>query len=124
MPSLAITTRNVQVPAETNETTPVDELIVHTDAVVLEYVLVPEPAEAVLVNVGAVAYRLYDAEYEPESIAIVREESIENEIREDVAESYAPSLAIATRNVHVPAVTKATTPVDEPIVHTGAVVLE
>jgi hypothetical protein len=54
----------------------------------------------------------------------VREERIENEISEDVAESYVPSLAIVTRNVHVPALTKATTPVDEPIVHTGAVVLE
>ena len=55
VPSLAIATRNVQVPAVTNETTPVDELIVHTVAVVLEYVLEPEPAEAVLVKVGAVA---------------------------------------------------------------------
>lgn len=55
VPSLAIATPNVQVPAVTNETTPVDELIVHTDVVVLEYVLVPVPAEAVLVKVGAVA---------------------------------------------------------------------
>jgi len=55
VPSLAIATFNVQVPAVTNETTPVDELIVHTDVVVLEYVLVPEPADAVLVRVGAVA---------------------------------------------------------------------
>lgn len=55
VPSLAITTRNVHVPAVTRETAPLDPLIVHTDAVVLEYVLVPEPAEAVLVRVGAVA---------------------------------------------------------------------
>lgn len=30
---------------------------------------------------------------------------------------------MATRNVHVPALTKATTPVDEPIVHTVVEVL-
>ena len=54
-PSLAMTTRNVQVPAPTNETTPVDEPTVHTEEVVLVYVFVPEPAEVVLVNVGAVA---------------------------------------------------------------------
>jgi hypothetical protein len=53
----------------------------------------------------------------------VREERIENEIRDDVAESYVPSLAMETRNVHVPALTKATTPVDEPIVHTVVEVL-
>jgi hypothetical protein len=55
VPSLAIATRNVHVPAVTRDTTPLDPLTVHTDAVVLEYVLVPEPADAVLVNVGAVA---------------------------------------------------------------------
>ena len=55
VPSLAMATRNVHVPAITRDTTPLDPLIVHTDAVVLEYVLVPVPADAVLVNVGAVA---------------------------------------------------------------------
>jgi hypothetical protein len=45
----------VHVPAVTRDTTPLDPLIVHTDAVVLEYVLVPVPADAVLVRVGAVA---------------------------------------------------------------------
>lgn len=58
VPSLAIATRNVHVPAVTRETTPVDESTAHTDDVVLEYVFVPTPAEAVLVSVGAVAYRL------------------------------------------------------------------
>jgi hypothetical protein len=53
----------------------------------------------------------------------VREESIENEIREDVAESYVPSLAIATRNVQEPALTNETTPVDDPTVHTVVEVL-
>ena len=53
----------------------------------------------------------------------MREESIENEIRDDVAESYVPSLAIATRNVHVPDLTNDTTPVDEPTVHTVVEVL-
>lgn len=55
VPSLAIATRNVHVPAVTRDIAPLDPLIVHTDAVVLEYVLVPEPAEAVLVRVGAAA---------------------------------------------------------------------
>ena len=45
---------------------------VQTDVDVLVYVLAPPPPEAVLVTVGAVAYRLYVAEYELESIAIVR----------------------------------------------------
>jgi hypothetical protein len=53
----------------------------------------------------------------------VREESIEKEIREDVAESYAPSPAIATRNVQEPALTNETTPVDDPTVHTVVEVL-
>ena len=55
VPSLALATRNVHVPAVTSETTPVDEPIVHTEEVVLVYVFVPAPAEAVLVRVGPVA---------------------------------------------------------------------
>ena len=54
-PSLAIATRNVHVPAVTRDTAPLDPLIVHTEEVVLVYVFVPAPAEAVLVRVGAVA---------------------------------------------------------------------
>ena len=53
-------TRNVHVPAVTKATTPVDELIVHTGAVVLEYVLVPEPTEAVLVRVGGASLTPYE----------------------------------------------------------------
>jgi hypothetical protein len=47
----------VQVPASTNETRPLDELIVQTDVVELEYDLVPlpSPADAVEVMVGFVA---------------------------------------------------------------------
>ena len=48
-------TRNVHVPALTKATAPVDEPTVHTVVEVLVYVLVPAPAEAVLVRVGAVA---------------------------------------------------------------------
>ena len=55
VPSLAIVTANVHVPAVTRDTAPLDPLIVHTDAVVLLYVFVPAPADAVLVRVGAVA---------------------------------------------------------------------
>ena len=53
----------------------------------------------------------------------MREERIENEIKEDVAESYVPSVAIATRNVQEPALTNETTPVDDPTVHTVVEVL-
>ena len=60
VPSLAMATRNVHVPAVTRDTTPLDPLIVHTDAVVLEYVLVPEPTEAVLVRVGGVSLTPYE----------------------------------------------------------------
>ena len=55
VPSLAIATRNVHVPAVTSDTAPLDPLIVHTEEVVRVYVFVPAPAEAVLVRVGAVA---------------------------------------------------------------------
>lgn len=55
VPSLAIATRNVHVPAVTRDTAPLDPLIVHTEEVVLVYDFVPAPAEAVLVRVGAVA---------------------------------------------------------------------
>ena len=58
VPSLAIATCSVHAPGPTKVTTPVEALIVHTDAVVLEYVLVPDPAEAVLVKFGGVALLL------------------------------------------------------------------
>jgi hypothetical protein len=53
-------TRNVQEPALTNETTPVDEPTVHTVVEVLVYVLVPAPAEAVLVRIGGVSLMPYE----------------------------------------------------------------
>jgi len=55
VPFAAIDAVIVQVPASTKVTTPDDELIVHTDVVELEYVLVPAPADAVEVIVGGVA---------------------------------------------------------------------
>jgi len=55
VPFAAIDAVIVQVPASTKVTTPDDELIVHTDVVELEYVLVPAPADAVEVMVGGVA---------------------------------------------------------------------
>ena len=45
----------MHVPASTNETTPDDESTVHTEVVELEYVFVPEPADAVAAIVGGVA---------------------------------------------------------------------
>lgn len=63
----------VQVPASTNVTTPVDALIVQTDVVELEYVLVPAPADAVEVIVGGVAFPEYEALYDPASMVRVRE---------------------------------------------------
>lgn len=45
----------VHVPASTNVTTPVEELIVHTEVVELEYVFVPPPADGAEVMVGGVA---------------------------------------------------------------------
>jgi hypothetical protein len=53
-------TRNVQEPALTNETTPVDDPTVHTVVEVLVYVLVPVPTEAVLVRVGGVSLTPYE----------------------------------------------------------------
>ena len=55
VPFAAIDAVIVQVPASTKVTTPDDELIVHTDVVELEYVLVPAPPDAVEVMVGGVA---------------------------------------------------------------------
>lgn len=45
----------VHVPASINVTTPVDELIVQTEVVELEYDFVPEPTDGVDVIVGGVA---------------------------------------------------------------------
>jgi hypothetical protein len=43
------------VPAETNATTPDDDPTVHIEEVLVEYDLVPEPADAAEVKVGGVA---------------------------------------------------------------------
>jgi len=66
----------VHVPASTKATKPVDELIVQTEVVELEYDLVPlpSPALAVEVIVGFVpTLNAYVDVYEPESIERVRE---------------------------------------------------
>lgn len=54
MPSVAIVAPMVQVPVETNVTTPDVAFTVQTPVVELEYVFVPTPADAVEVMVGGV----------------------------------------------------------------------
>ena len=66
----------VHVPASTKVTTPVDELIVHTEVVELENCFVPAPAEAVDVIVGGVALPAYEALNEPASMVNVREMAV------------------------------------------------
>ena len=67
---------------------------------------------------------MYEAEYEPASIAIVREVAvIEKLMFEEVADANVESAAIDALIVHVPAATNATTPEDEPTVQTDVVVL-
>lgn len=68
---------NVQVPAETKATRPVDVLIVQTEVVELAKLLTPSvvPAEGVEVIVGGVAVIKYDDVYEPAFTEIVREVS-------------------------------------------------
>jgi hypothetical protein len=66
---------------------------------------------------------LYEAEYEPASIAIVREVAvIAKLISEEVAQSYVESAWIDALIVHVPAATKVTAP-EFSTVHTGLVAL-
>jgi hypothetical protein len=85
--------------------------------------LVPEPAEAVLVNVGGVADIEYVEVYEPESMAIVREVAvIEKLMFEEVAQAYVESAWIDALIVHVPAATNVIAP-EFSTVHTGLVAL-
>jgi hypothetical protein len=68
---------------------------------------------------------LYEAEYEPASIAIVREVAvIEKPILEAVADAYVESAAINALTMHVPGPTNETTPDVEPIEQTTAGELE
>jgi hypothetical protein len=64
------------VPVDTKVTTPVLESTVQTPVVLLEYVLVPEPAVGVEVMVGAVARMLYVETYDPPSIDSVRDAAV------------------------------------------------
>ena len=59
-PSEAMEARIVQVPGVTKATSPVEESMVHTPVVVLVYVLVPAPAEAVDVIVGPIPVEEYE----------------------------------------------------------------
>jgi hypothetical protein len=61
------------VPAPTNATSPVEELIVHTATSLLAYVLTPAPADKELVRVGGVAVIKYVDEKDEESICMFRE---------------------------------------------------
>jgi hypothetical protein len=66
----------VHVPTSTKATRPEEELMVHTEVVVLEYDFVPLPAEGVAVIVGLVpALKAYVEVYEPASIVKVLEVS-------------------------------------------------
>ena len=124
--SAAIVAPIVQVPVPTKATRPDDELTVHTEVFVLEYDFVPLPAEAVDVIVGLVpAFKAYEFEYEPELIVSVRVSAVTvNVLDVAVAAAYPASAAIVAPIVHVPASTNATTPDDEPTVHTEDVELE
>jgi len=125
VPFAAIVAAIVHVPAATNVTTPVDAFIVHTDVVELEYCFKPAPADAVEVIVGGVALNVYVPEYEPELIVSVRELAvISNEIADAFANASLPLAEIEAAIVHVPMLTKVTTPVDALTVQIAVVELE
>jgi hypothetical protein len=118
----------VHVPAATNVTTPVDPLIVHTEVVELVYDLVPFASLELFVDdviVGGVSLNVYEPEYEPALMVSVRELAvISNEIAVAFANASLPLAEIEAAIVHVPMLTKATTPVDAIIVQTPGVELE
>jgi nitrogen fixation protein len=125
VPSVAIDAPIVQVPTDTNVTSPEEALMVQTPVVELEYVLVPVPADGVEVMVGGVASTEYEAAYDPLSIVSVRETNVtENDTVLAVAASYVPSAAMEEPIVQVPAATNVTTPVLESTVQTPVVELE
>ena len=67
---------------------------------------------------------MYEEEYEPASIAMVREVAvIEKTVLEAVAAAYVESAEIDALIMHVPAATNATTPEAESTVHTAVDVL-
>jgi len=98
----------VQVPASTNETRPLDELIVQTDVVELEYDLVPlpSPADAVEVMVGFVAaLKAYGLPaYDDELIVNVRDVGVVTVIvmEADVEAEYVEFPASSARTLHEP----------------------
>ena len=102
----------MHVPAATNVIAP-EFSTVHTGLVALVKLFAPPPADAVLVNVGAVADIAYVDIYEPESILNVREinsgaivvvvvdvvvvvaaTSVTENLAVDDVAGYTPSLAI------------------------------
>jgi hypothetical protein len=115
----------VQVPAETNATRPLEELMVQTLSVELEYDFVPVPAEGVDVIVGGAATIVYVEVNDPASmVKALGARVTANEIGGAVARAYVPSAAIEAPIVQVPAATKATRPLAELIVQTLGLELE
>ncbi len=94
--------------------------MVQTPVVRLVYDFVPAPKEADDVIVGLVVLNMYEPVYEPVSIVSVRFMAvILNEMRDEVATVYEASAVICAPRVHVPMLTKVTTPLEELIVQTS-----
>jgi len=113
----------VHVPASTNVTTPVEELIVHTEVVELENVLLPAPALGVAVIVGGESLRAYVAAL-PERVSVRLAAVIVNVTAEAVAPAFAPSAVIEAPILQVPASTNVTTPEAESMVQIAAAFVE
>jgi hypothetical protein len=104
----------VHVPASTKATNPDDEFTVQIPVVELVYDFVPAPALADDVTVGGEAVNPYEDEYEPESIVKVRLAAVTEKLTSvAVAAAKVPPEVIVEPIVHVPASTKATTPLDK-----------
>ena len=107
-PAAVIAAAMVHVPASTNATRPVLELMVHAEVVELEYVFVPlpSPALAVEVIVGFVptVNEYGEPEYDAASMVSVREvaEVTVISIVGEVAALYVESLPSVARIEHVP----------------------
>jgi hypothetical protein len=128
VPLAEIVAAIVQVPAAMNVTTPVDALMVQTEVVELEYDFVPLASVELFVDdviVGGLAFKVYEPEYELELIVSVREFAvISNEIAVAFASASLPLAEIEAAIVHVPMLTKVTTPVDAFTVQMPVVELE
>ena len=119
-PAAVIAAAIVQVPASTKATKPVDELIVQTDVVELEYdfVPLPSPALAVDVMVGFVpALKAYVEVYEAASMVKVRDvaEVTVISIVGELAALYVESPSSIARIEHVPVFVASAVKVDPEI---------